>query len=86
MADKPDVQSGPKDRAEVSTLLARTMIGTTWRMFVPSIGCLIVGLLLDGMYHTTPWLLLIGFLIGLMVSALLVRGQIRQLKTEGESK
>lgn len=66
--------------------MARTMIGTTWRMFVPSVGLMIAGLVLDQSVGTTPWLLLSGFVAGLAISAVLVARQIRQLKSEGESK
>ena len=56
-----------------SLYLIMSMADTTWRMFVPTIGLLLIGTVLDNQWHTKPWLLLAGVAIGGCISALLVK-------------
>jgi F0F1-type ATP synthase assembly protein I len=48
-----------------------SMADTTWRMLVPA------GLWADLKWGTKPWLTLVGLLVGLSLSVLLVRAQLR---------
>ncbi len=57
-----------------------TLGDTTWRMFVPIIGLLLVGRWLDGMYGTKPWLLFVGAAVGSLIAAYLVKRQLRSKK------
>lgn len=57
--------------------LIASMADTTWRMFVPTIGLLLVGNALDGNYKTKPWLMLLGAAVGGLIATHLVRRQLR---------
>ena len=77
MASAPDDKEDkrvPPDRSTVILLLS-TMADTTWRMFVPIIGLTVGGLLLDKQFHTTPWIMIVGIIVGVVLAALLVRRQ-----------
>ncbi|MGE5298413.1 MAG: AtpZ/AtpI family protein [Acidobacteriota bacterium] len=63
-----------------SLYLIMSMADTTWRMFVPTIGLLLIGNVLDNQWHTKPWLLLAGVAIGGCISALLVKQQLAKGK------
>ena len=57
--------------------LILSMMDTTWRMFVPTIGLLLVGGALDEQYHTKPWLMLVGVALGGAIATYLVKKQLR---------
>ena len=80
MAGKPKVQSDQKTDVDATGIMMQTIIGTTWRMFVPSIGLMLVGLWADLMLHTKPWLMFVGIIVGLATSAALIYQQIRFIK------
>lgn len=57
-----------------------TIADTTWRLFVPVIGLLILGLWLDSKTdNDKPWFGLLGVLLGCATAFLLVRLQYRQV-------
>lgn len=60
--------------------LITSMADTTWRMFVPTVGLLLVGNMLDTQFHTKPWLLLAGVAIGGCISAWLIKKQLAKGK------
>lgn len=60
--------------------LIATMADTTWRMFVPTIGLLLLGLQIDRSWHTLPWATLIGLVIGSTIAGLLVRQQLNRVR------
>lgn len=54
-----------------------TTIGdTTWRMFVPIVGLLLVGNAIDTHLHTAPLWLLIGVVIGSVIAGILIKRQL----------
>lgn len=59
-------------------LMLTTLGDTAWRLFVPSVGLTVVGLLLDKKFHTSPWLLAIGVVMGAVIAVWLVRLQIKK--------
>lgn len=63
-----------------ATYLIASMADTTWRMFVPTVGLLLVGNWLDGLYGSKPWLLLIGAFVGACISAYLIKRQLEKGK------
>ncbi len=69
-------KSVPSESATL--MLIATMADMTWRMFVPTIGLLLVGNMLDDRWHTSPWLMLVGALIGAAIATLLIRAQLRR--------
>jgi len=69
----------PPDRSTVILLLG-TIGDTTWRMFVPTIGLTILGLLIDKWLHTTPWVMATGIALGAYVAFVLVRRQMKEVR------
>jgi hypothetical protein len=59
--------------------LIATMADTTWRMFVPTVGLLLLGLQIDQAYHSLPWGTLIGLIIGSVIAGLLIRKQLNRV-------
>lgn len=76
-----DKKPAPPDRSTVVLLLG-TIADTTWRMFIPTIGLTILGLLADKALHTTPWLLTIGIVLGVLAAFVLVRRQIKDVRKD----
>lgn len=75
---KPDDSPTPPNNSAV-VLLLRDIGDTTWRMFVPTIGLAILGYLLDQRYDTTPWLFILGFVIGCLITGLLIKRLFKKL-------
>lgn len=71
----------PPEQSTV-VLLLRDIGDTTWRMFVPTVGLTVIGLLVDKWLHTTPWIMSIGIVIGSSLAYLLVRRQIKKVKQD----
>jgi hypothetical protein len=76
-----DKKPTPPDKSTVVLLLG-TIGDTTWRMFVPTIGLTVLGLLIDKQLHTTPWIMTIGIIAGASLAYLLVRRQIKKVKQD----
>ena len=53
------------------------MMDTTWRMFVPTIGLLIVGNALDERFGSRPGLMLLGVILGGLIATYLVKRQLK---------
>jgi hypothetical protein len=61
-------------------LLGMTFLDTTWRVFVPTIGGTILGVVLDRMFNVAPIMTIIMIILGVVVSTLLIIQQIRSLR------
>lgn len=71
----------PPEQSTVVLLLG-TIADTTWRMFIPTIGLTILGLLADKVLHTTPWIMTAGIILGALTAYVLVRRQIKKVKQD----
>lgn len=71
LADKP---------RSAANLLLITMIDTTWRAFVPTIGGTFLGIGLDHLFNTVPWFTVVMVPFGFVVSAILIMLQLKDLK------
>lgn len=60
-------------------LLLKSIGDTTWRMFVPTIGGTLLGVWLDSVLGTAPWLVVAGIVAGVVVTALLIVDQFKKL-------
>jgi F0F1-type ATP synthase assembly protein I len=60
-------------------ILLATLADTTWRIVVPTIALALIGLKLDLVWHTAPWLTLLGTATGFVIAAFLVRRQLKEL-------
>ena len=83
MVQKTDISVSKTDNS--ATLLMKTMVGTTWRVFLPTIGLPLLGLWLDNVINMKPWLTFGGIAIGVIVAAVLVWLQVAKIKQQ-ESK
>ena len=68
----------PPDKSTVVLLLG-SIADTTWRMFVPSIGMTLLGVVADNTFDTKPWLTLLGIALGVAATIVLVRNQFKKL-------
>lgn len=73
----------PPDQSTVVLLLG-TIGDTTWRMFIPTIGLTVLGLLADKWLYTTPWAMTVGIVLGALLAYVLVRRQIKKVKQSDE--
>lgn len=81
MSEQPDTGDGSDAKNDTSLrsgglYLITSMADTTWRMFVPTVGLLLIGHALDERLATKPWLLLAGVAIGGCISAVLIKRQL----------
>ena len=78
--DSSTPPSPPDTKVDNAALLLIGDIGdTTWRMFVPTVGLTIVGLYLDTLIATKPWMMILGIIIGAAVAWLLVKRQLDRI-------
>ena len=82
MSTSPNKGDGNSVTPDSSTviLLLLTIADTTWRLFVPTIGLMVAGLLLDKQFGTTPWIMVAGVVLGAVIAILLVRAQLKKVE------
>ncbi|HMS92955.1 MAG TPA: AtpZ/AtpI family protein [Candidatus Saccharibacteria bacterium] len=78
-SQQSDDTPAPSSR-EMAVSLVKTMGDTTWRMFVPTIGLTILGLVIDDHQSTKPWMTIAGIIVGTIITVLLVRRQLAALQ------
>ena len=61
-------------------LLFGTIADTTWRLFVPTLLGVIIGLLVDTHFATKPWFTAIGVIAGALLAFELVYLQMKGIK------
>jgi len=66
----------PRQREDTRQLLL-SMADTTWRMFVAPAVLVPVAIAGDLKFHTKPWLTILAAIVGMGLSVLLVRQQLR---------
>jgi len=76
-----DDKNVPPD-SSTAILLLLTIADTTWRLFIPSVGLTIGGLLLDRQLHTIPWFTVAGVIVGGTIAVLLVRLQMKRIENK----
>lgn len=82
MVKETDISANDTGDSGVMMILARTMIGTMWRMFLPTIGLTLLGLWLDNVSGMKIRWLLAGIISGAIISAILVALQIAKIKQQ----
>ena len=86
MVKETDISANDTGDSGAMMILARTMIGTMWRMFLPTIGLTLLGLWLDNVSGMKIRWLLAGIISGAIISAILVALQIAKIKQQGLKK
>ncbi len=82
MVKETDISANDTGDSGAMMILARTMIGTMWRMFLPTIGLTLLGLWLDNVSGMKMRWLLAGIISGAIISAILVALQIAKIKQQ----
>lgn len=82
MVKETDISANDTGDSGAMMILARTMIGTMWRMFLPTIGLTLLGLWLDNVSGMKMRWLLAGIISGAVISAILVALQIAKIKQQ----
>ena len=82
MAKETDIPANDTGDSGAMMILARTMIGTMWRMFLPTIGLTLLGLWLDNVSGMKMRWLLAGIISGAIISVILVALQIAKIKQQ----
>ena len=77
-----DASASKTDDFNAATLLTKTMISTTWRMFLPTVGLTLLGLWLDNVSGMKMRWLLAGIISGAIISVILVVLQIAKIKQQ----
>lgn len=80
MTKETDIPANDTGDSGAMMILARTMIGTMWRMFLPTIGLTLLGLWLDNVSGMKMRWLLAGIISGAIISVILVALQIAKIK------
>ena len=82
MVKETDISTNGTGDSGAMMILARTMIGTMWRMFLPTIGLTLLGLWLDNVSGVKMRWLLAGVISGAIISVILVALQIAKIKQQ----
>ena len=82
MVKETNISANDTGDSGAMMILARTMIGTMWRMFLPTIGLTLLGLWLDNVSGMKIRWLLAGIISGAIISAILVALQIAKIKQQ----
>lgn len=82
MVKETDISANDTSDSGAMMILARTMIGAMWRMFLPTIGLTLLGLWLDNVSGTKMRWLLAGIISGAIISVTLVALQIAKIKQQ----
>ena len=82
MVKETDISANDTGNSGAMMILARTMIGTMWRMFLPTIGLTLLGLWLDNVSGMKMRWLLTGIISGAIISLILVALQIAKIKQQ----
>lgn len=78
--DEPSAGTPRPPKPSTVVLLLGTIADTTWRMFVPIVGLLLLGLWIDTTFATLPWAVIVLTIIGIVISAELIRRQLTNVK------
>lgn len=82
MTKETDISVNNDGDSGEMTLLTKTIIGTTWRMFLPTISLTLLGLWLDNVSGMKMRWLLAGIISGAIISVILVVLQIAKIKQQ----
>ena len=82
MVKETDISANETGDSGAMMILARTMIGTMWRMFLPTIGLTLLGLWLDNVSGMKLRWIIAGIISGAIISVVLVALQIAKIKQQ----
>lgn len=79
---QPKDDPAPAPSRSTVLLLLKTVADTTLRLFVPSVGGTVIGLIIDNTYDTKPWGTVVGVTGGTLLAFMLVYVQIKKINQE----
>ncbi len=78
---EPTKEETPKVPSSATVLLLfGTIADTTWRLFVPTLLGVIIGLMVDNHFATKPWFTVVGVIAGALLAFELVYLQMKGIK------
>jgi len=80
----PEKKTTDKPQKSAAILLLMTVLDTTWRAFVPTIGGTFLGVFLDTSLHTAPIITIVMIALGFATSIVLIIAQIKAVKRGSE--
>jgi len=80
----PEMKTTNKPPRSAAILLLITVLDTTWRAFVPTIGGTFLGVFLDTSLRTAPIITVVMIALGFATSIVLVIMQIKAVKRGSE--
>lgn len=79
---QPKDDPAPAPSRSTAILLIKTVADTTLRLFVPSVGGTVIGVIIDNIYDTKPWGTVVGVIGGALLAFMLVYMQIKKINRE----
>lgn len=76
----PEIKTTNRPRRSDAILLLLTMLDTTWRAFVPTIGGTFLGVFIDKLFHVVPVATIVCIVLGVLTSGVLIAQQIRSVR------
>lgn len=76
---KPQSEASSTPSKQTVILLISTLADTTWRLFVPTVSGLLIGLWIDSQNGTKLWFAALGTILGTLLAIALVRNQIKNI-------
>ena len=82
MIKKENSVRGSTPDIVVTKIMLMTLVSTTLRVFVPTLGLFGIGTVIDLNFDTMPYGMIIGTAVGIVIAAVLVYLQLRAVKKE----
>ena len=80
MEKSPQKKTTGRPQRSAAILLLSTILDTTWRAFIPTLGGTILGVFLDNTFETAPLFTSIMIILGFAISAYLIFIQLRMIR------
>lgn len=80
MGQKTNTVPKNADDFNANKIMIFTLLSTTCRIFLPTLGLFGIGAIIDFNFETKPYGMIVGTAVGIIISAILVALQIRSIK------
>lgn len=76
--NQPDDNPTPPDTEPIMVIL-KDLGNVTWRMATPILLGIVLGMMLDNQFNSSPWGLMIGMLAGILLTVVLIKNLYNKL-------
>jgi len=83
-AVSPTTKSPSGSKPEFLSTLAMDLLNTAWRIALPVVGFVLIGIVADRRFDTAPWFTLLAMVVGFGVAGLLVKKQLAAIEKKEE--